>query len=233
METQIDIKIERNQEDQNFSTITIDDKTNPIITVQTTSVDSECQREDDVLVIKQWVRKIKNNGDACNIIGLSVDCSLHYKNGTNKSFDYPKKEDHPIEILQLCIGNQCLIYEAVDSYHSFLSKKDVPKALKDLLSDARFVVVGVGMEEVAKKLESQLGLKISQPRELRTMAGFSGKKCSLEKLAKRVLGGDWKKPSSMSWWKDGIIGGLSDDKIKYGTVEAFLAYEMGKKLLKK
>ncbi|KAL3510585.1 hypothetical protein ACH5RR_029986 [Cinchona calisaya] len=224
MDTEMEIKFERDSTNQNISTITIDDKINPIINIQTTLVDSESRKDDD-LIIKQWLRKIKNNceADACTIIGLSADCSLHYKNGSNSFLHPPKKEDHPIEVLQLFVGNQCLIYEP----RWYDAKKNVPKILKDLLSDFRYDVVGVGMEEVAKKLESQLGLKISRPRDLRTMAGFMDRKYSLEKLAKRVLGGDWKKPDSINWWKNADRSGLSDDKIKGLVAQRVFGYVNG------
>ncbi|KAL3510587.1 hypothetical protein ACH5RR_029988 [Cinchona calisaya] len=237
MNTEFEIKIDRSQKDQNFSKITIQERNDSTTTIQTTLVEAKSRKGDDLL-IKEWTRKIKNNtttsssSDACNnIIGFSADSSLHYRNGNYISIFMRNTKEFPFEILQLCVGNHCLVYE-------FESHKYIPRALKEFLSDDRFKVVGIGMEEVANKIEGQLGLKISQPRDLRTMAtkahdvrGDYYCKFSLEKLARRVLGGEWRKHAPIDWRKDDGTT-LSDDKIKYGTVEAFLAYDMGKKLLK-
>ncbi|OIT30035.1 hypothetical protein A4A49_55377 [Nicotiana attenuata] len=84
-------------------------------------------------------------------------------------------------------------------------------------------------------------IKISNWVDLRDKArekaifGEIAKNCSVEKLAKKVLGDEWdvKKPAIMDWWNGQPYPNwfLSDDKVKFGSLEAFLAYRIGTILL--
>ena len=123
--------------------------------------------------------------------------------------------------------------------------RSMPRVVRDFLYDNRTVVVGVGIEQIAKKLEKEKeddGLIIRKRVELRKEAdkffpGNNFERCSLEELAKVVLGGEvvFVKPKKMKWWDDqrnGYRRELSKEMIKYASVEAFLACKMGSNLLK-
>lgn len=101
-------------------------------------------------------------------------------------------------------------------------------------------MVGLGIEQIAKKLEKNNHLLIPRRVELSDLAKnlLQGEttcgRLSVEKLAKVVLGEefDFEKPKKMKWFsEDSYKNVLSDDLIKYSTVEAFLASEMAFKLL--
>lgn len=151
-------------------------------------------------------------------------------------------KDNPYDLLQLCAGNQCLLYE-LDPPHP------IPKVLKDFIHDSR--IFGVGIEAMAKELERELGLTMRKPVELRKLAEKSkeisvgyvdsrGK--NLEQLARIVLGGEAEvaRPTKMKWQIREKYGPsawqydtrLSDDMIKHASIDAFLACKMGTKLLK-
>lgn len=100
------------------------------------------------------------------------------------------------------------------------------------------------MEEVAKNLEENLGLKISRARDLGKMArvvhdvGYlycdKKGKFGVVKLADRVLKEKWAKwtnRNGLSWCRNGSGTTLSDEKVKYGTLDAFLAFKLGKELI--
>lgn len=151
-------------------------------------------------------------------------------------------KDNPYDLLQLCAGNQCLLYE-LDPSHP------IPKILKDFIHDSR--IFGVGIEAMAKELEREVGLTMRKPVELRKLAEKSKeisvgyvdfRRKNLEQLGRIVLGGEAEmaRPRKMKWQIHDKYGPkpwdydvrLSDDMIKHASIDAFLACKMGTKLLK-
>uniref|UniRef100_M1DYU2 3-5 exonuclease n=1 Tax=Solanum tuberosum TaxID=4113 RepID=M1DYU2_SOLTU len=138
----------------------------------------------------------------------------------------------PFELLQICVDNHCLFYD-LDRYGKY------PLFLWKLLSDNKTIVVGLGIEQVVKKLEKDYNMKISKWVDLRDKArematfGEIANNCSVEKLANKVLGEEWhvNKPSTMEWFNSQYDCLLSDEKVKFGSLEAFLAYRMAIHLL--
>ncbi|KAF4372953.1 hypothetical protein CsatB_008501 [Cannabis sativa] len=122
--------------------------------------------EDDA---KKWVSYIQKlfRKRRRIILALSADRSLNYPNGNFNTLIYNKKDhkDQPYELLQICIEDQCLIYK-LDS----IGQKFNPKVLKDLLHDSRVTVVGVGIENVARRLEEDHGWFMPKVVELRDLA---------------------------------------------------------------
>ncbi|KAM3685563.1 hypothetical protein ACB094_11G129800 [Castanea mollissima] len=178
------------------------------------------------------------------VVGLCADTSHGYGRGFSNYKGMAREA--PFQLLQLCVGSHCLLYNLDDvnySRRSFTGTKH--KVLKGFLYDKYTTVVGVGIKEVAQKLERETGVTIKNPVELRKLAeaekslkgnDVSGSK--LADLAKRVLGEHmhFVKPKKTTWWSDKYdeYGDplLSNDVIKYATVEAFLAYEIGSELLR-
>ena len=179
------------------------------------------------------------------VVGLCADTSHRYGGGL---YNYTgKAKDDPFQLLQLCVGSHCILYNLDDVNYSrrgFMTNIK-HKVLKGFLYDKYTTVVGVGIKEVAEKLERETGVIIKNPVELRKLAeagkslkgnNVSGSK--LADLAKLVLGEHMQfvKPKKTTWWsdKDDAYGDplLSKDLIMYATVEAFLAYEIGSKLLR-
>lgn len=117
------------------------------------------------------------------------------------------------------------------------------KALRELLLDNNVIVFGVAMDLIAKKIEKDFGAKISNLWDLRKLTEFSEKlkpgycnKCKLEDLAELTLGKGRQliKPNRIHWYEGNCgTSSFSDEKIKYGTADAFLAYDMGMKFLEK
>uniref|UniRef100_A0A803NMF1 Uncharacterized protein n=1 Tax=Cannabis sativa TaxID=3483 RepID=A0A803NMF1_CANSA len=196
--------------------------------------------EDDA---KKWVSYIQKlfRKRRRIILALSADRSLNYPNGNFNTLIYNKKDhkDQPYELLQICIEDQCLIYK-LDS----IGQKFNPKVLKDLLHDSRVTVVGVGIENVARRLEEDHGWFMPKVVELRDLAAQAqaqtkAQKADIQaKLAKVVLGKEMNivKPTNIRWWSVSDNFNRpprfhSEDLIKYATVEAFLISQMGTKLI--
>ncbi|KAF8011120.1 hypothetical protein BT93_J1667 [Corymbia citriodora subsp. variegata] len=200
-------------------------------------------------IAKDWVQQVhkshrKGKKGEATIVGISAERSRTYANAPYRPYKLtPGSKDNPYDLLQLCAGSQCLLYE-LDPSHP------IPKALKDFIHDSR--IFGVGMEAMAKELEREFGLTMRKPVELRKVAEKSKeievgyvdfRRKNLAQLARIVLGGEAEvvaRPRKMKWWIEDKYGPgpwdyelrLSDELIKHASIDAFLACKMGTKLLK-
>ncbi|KAF3632745.1 hypothetical protein FXO38_26009 [Capsicum annuum] len=102
------------------------------------------------------------------------------------------------------IGIEDVVKKLEKDYNMKISKwvdlRDMARerlSLWRLLSDNKTIVVGIGIEDVVKKLEKDYNMTISKWVDLRDMTrekatfGEIANKCSVEKLAKKVLGDEW------------------------------------------
>ncbi|KAL3737318.1 hypothetical protein ACJRO7_026137 [Eucalyptus globulus] len=199
-------------------------------------------------IVKDWVQQVHKShrkgkkGEAV-VVGISAERSRNYANALyTRYMRTPGSKDNPYDLLQLCAGNQCLLYE-LDPSHP------IPKVLKDFVHDSR--IFGVGVEAMAKELEREYGLTMRKPVELRKVAEKSKevslgyvdfRKKNLEQLARIVLGAEAEvaRPRKIKWQMHDKYGPgawdydirLSDELIKHASIDAFLACKMGTKLLK-
>ncbi|XP_016467544.1 uncharacterized protein LOC107790151 [Nicotiana tabacum] len=194
----------------------------------------------DSLVI-DWISKIKKFQEKKKqknlILSLFPDRKAQYKNSGFSYYDCKGQVSKaPFELLQLCFDNHCLFYE----FEHYYPHKKYPLALWKCLSDNKTIVVGLGIEDAVKKLEKDYNIKISNWVDLRDKArekatfGEIANNCSAEKLANKVLGDEWdvNKPATMEWWNPEVKWFLSDDNVKFGSLDSFLAYRIGVELLK-
>ena len=108
-------------------------------------------------------------------------------------------------------------------------------------------MVGVGIDRLAKKLEEENEILIPKTVELRRLAAeqvedgaepgkaLKVEKCSIGELGRVVLGEevDYLRPTKIRWRENGTNWGpFSNDLVKCSTAEAFLAAQIGAKLLK-
>ncbi|EXB60132.1 hypothetical protein L484_013397 [Morus notabilis] len=210
--------------------------------------------------IKRWIQRIQKiyrpkNRRRSLVVGLCADRSLNYANGTHVSHSTGVSlKDHPYELLQICVGNHCVMC-TMDSTICSWGGKWFPKALKDLLHDGGVTVVGVGIDKFGKKMEKDYGWMMpNKAVELRDLAaqlrGNNGtpnnpdgqttrdfSRFGLARLARAVLGEEvnFVKPNRITWcnshWIPCYPQRLTKDMIKYASVEAFLTSYMGATLL--
>lgn len=155
-------------------------------------------------------------------------------------------KNRPLEVMALCVGHHCLLIELQGgcSEGKVLRER---KVLRDFLFDRHTVVVGVGTERLAKKLEEDYGILIPRRVELLGLAqadrglqqedgnSLNLSRCSLGELARVVLGEEvnYVRPTKIRWRENQFDWGpFSNDLVKCSTAEAFLAAQMGAKLLK-
>ncbi|XP_059316419.1 uncharacterized protein LOC132067261 [Lycium ferocissimum] len=140
---------------------------------------------------------------------------------------FKPEENHPVALLQLCVGRRCLLFQ-------LLHKDAVPGFLIDFLGDPSFKFVGVGITEDAKKLLRDHRLFVANTVDLNRLA-FSvyGEevygKMGLKRMAKEVLGKVMEKPLNvtLSKWD---AEELCYEQVEYGAIDAFVSFEIAKSL---
>ncbi|KAL5706960.1 exodeoxyribonuclease I [Ranunculus cassubicifolius] len=138
--------------------------------------------------------------------------------------------DNPVATIQLCVGRRCLIFQPIYA-------PAIPKSLIDFLNNPTYRFVGVGIEEDIEKLLLDYDLRVANPVDLRPLAvakleNNELRNAGLKNLASAVCGMEIEKPKrvTMSRWD---IEWLTYEQIQYACVDAFLSFEIGKKLLPK
>ncbi|OEL33107.1 hypothetical protein BAE44_0005875 [Dichanthelium oligosanthes] len=135
---------------------------------------------------------------------------------------------NPVATLQLCVGRRCLIFQ-------LLHADRVPRALAEFLGDRGVRFVGVGVEADAERLSDDHELGVANAVDLRGLAAEGMgrpdlRQAGLRALVAAVLGVDLVKPQrvTMSRWDASC---LSYEQIRYACIDAFVSFEVGRKLL--
>ncbi|GKA72328.1 Werner syndrome-like exonuclease [Tanacetum coccineum] len=170
--------------------------------------------------VNLWISQTQqlNNHPNNNIVGLDIEWR------PNQS----RNVENPVAIIQLCVGTRCLIFQ-------ILHCPNVPKSLKDFLSNTSYTFVGVGIESDVEKLIGDYNLSVGKMLDLRVLASEvygvkELKNSGIKDLGFRVLGREIKKPKSvtMSRWDNEW---LVPTQVQYACVDAFLSYEIGRVLM--
>nr|CAD1830545.1 unnamed protein product [Ananas comosus var. bracteatus] len=165
-----------------------------------------------------------------HVIGLEVACQ---PNGS-------------IALLQLCVGNRCLIYQLLHSYSDSDSDSDGDGDSDDDYSagelfsffrDDRFCFVAAGVDEVAYRLRRAHSFLVRNTADLGEMAATrlgreDLQRAGLERLARKVMGlkMDALAEVQMSeWWRRH----LSRQQIACASVHAFVSFELGRILFER
>ncbi|PIA42510.1 hypothetical protein AQUCO_02000160v1 [Aquilegia coerulea] len=163
-------------------------------------------------IVRQWLSRIKNRNrnkltKRSLVVGLGVQWQPPH---TNK-----------VATLQLCVGSQCLIFHICRS-------NGIPLILRDFLSDGNVTFVGVRNYEDAERLYNDYNLKVKHVLELGYIAGYKG--VSMEKLASLILGFDGVKKIESVGRSEWDQRELSEKQVEYACVDAYISFEIGKKL---
>lgn len=155
-------------------------------------------------------------------------------------------EKAPYNLLVLCVGDQCLLWQFHVQLRKSFSPREgyipdqVPKALKDFLSSDQIVVVGLGIDAMVKKLESDTDLLIPKKLEVRDLVqkklGITPhefENSNLEFLAKLIIGPEMEvvKPELMTWEEPGLAYILSHELAQFASTQAYLVSEIATILL--
>ncbi|PKA66661.1 Werner Syndrome-like exonuclease [Apostasia shenzhenica] len=134
---------------------------------------------------------------------------------------------NPVALLQLCVGRRCLIFQ-------LLYADEIPSSLLDFLNDDRFTFVGVGIKNDAERLYDERYLEVCNAVDLSEIAAEKMERPDLRRmgladLAMEVVAVEVRKPKhvTMSRWDNYH---LSLDQILYACIDAFLSFEIGRRL---
>ncbi|KAF7842969.1 uncharacterized protein G2W53_005267 [Senna tora] len=162
-------------------------------------------------------KSIKNRSPTTLLVGVSAE---------HESLVYDKSglRDQPYDLLNLCIGSHCLVYQIEESDYDRGSKA-YQKHLRDFFDNPRVVAVGMNMNSVAQKLDRDHGIKMRNQLDLKEMAMKRFNKedcCDLDNIAKNLVGRHIEvvRPVRIHWnrWR------INRQKVKYTTLDAYLCY---------
>uniref|UniRef100_A0ACD6A1Z3 Uncharacterized protein n=1 Tax=Avena sativa TaxID=4498 RepID=A0ACD6A1Z3_AVESA len=151
------------------------------------------------------------------IVGLDVEWRPSYSRAQN-----------PAALLQLCVGRRCLIFQLLHADY-------FPDALERFLADPEIRFVGVGVKEDADRLSNDHGLKVATTVDLRGLAANGMqmpwlRQAGLKDVVRTVMGASLEKPNRvrMGPWD---AQDLTQEQIEYACIDAFVSFEVGRKLL--
>ncbi|XP_047156730.1 Werner Syndrome-like exonuclease [Vigna umbellata] len=171
----------------------------------------------DPSLVHSWI----STNVRSNQTGLMVGLDIEWRPNTQRNMQ------NPVATLQLCLGQHCLVFQILHS-------PSIPSSLVSFLADSNVTFFGVGIEEDAEKLLEDYNLHVVNIRDLRSFAAEKLRdrelnRAGIKSLGLRVLGLEFEKPKriSRSRWDNPW---LTPQQIQYATVDAFLSYEIGRRL---
>ncbi|KAI3838303.1 hypothetical protein MKX03_015938 [Papaver bracteatum] len=170
-------------------------------------------------VYKSFSDKLKA-GNKNLIVGLDIEWVRILEDNQNQR--------NKIAVLQLCLENQCLIFQ-------FFGCDKIPESLASFLNDKRIIFVGSGIDQDARKLWVDYGLSVARSEELGGLADYTlGRsdcyRSGLKTLMYKVFREDLHKPRgiTLSRWDYEF---LKDDQVLYACTDAYASYLLGMKLM--
>ena len=169
--------------------------------------------------VHQWISRIRRLHRHCLhklLVGLDTEWLPNFAPG----------DDHPIAILQLCVGHHCLIFQILHADY-------IPPSLHAFLADPRHTFCGVGIQEDAKKLYDHHGLRVGSVADLNELARLASgdhhseyRYMGLKKMAVALLGKEMLKQLqvTLSTW-DAV--NLDIEQIEYAAIDAFVSFKLG------
>uniref|UniRef100_A0A803LT62 3'-5' exonuclease domain-containing protein n=2 Tax=Chenopodium quinoa TaxID=63459 RepID=A0A803LT62_CHEQI len=152
---------------------------------------------------------------------LVVGLDIEWRPNTSRYFR------NPVAVLQLCVGHHCLVFQ-------LLYATRIPQGLVDFLTNEDYTFVGVGIDDDVQKLKQDYGLDVNYTVDLRTLVSTrwdepSFRNSGLVSLAYNVLDLEYVKQRNITL-SDWSQPNLSIAQVQYAAIDAFLSFEIGKKL---
>ncbi|XP_014492605.1 Werner Syndrome-like exonuclease [Vigna radiata var. radiata] len=151
------------------------------------------------------------------LVGLDIEWRPNFRRNMN----------NPVATLQLCVGRRCIVFQ-------ILHAPFIPLSLVSFLGDANNTFMGVGIQGDVQKLLEDCSLRVANFLELGSLAveklgDPALNTAGLKTLGLRVLGLEVDKPKkiSRSRWDNGW---LSDEQVQYAAIDAFVSFEIGRRL---
>ncbi|KAG2322582.1 hypothetical protein Bca52824_015795 [Brassica carinata] len=174
----------------------------------------------EVSIAKSWILAVRSE----NIEDPTVIISLNSKTSP--------QDDAKTATVQLCMKTKCLILHLLHMNQN----TNLEECLGDLFRDERFVFVGIGIAETAKKLNGLV--TVAKKVDVRDLVKVNypisygvRSRLSLKAMACELLGfGPWK-PKREIYPRDFASRVLDEEVIKFLSVDAYVSFEIGFKML--
>lgn len=161
---------------------------------------------------------------------IHVNVTAGIMSGVGKNWYY--------DILQICVGEHCLLIAIEPCTAAHPSVKDF---LKRLFRDDSFVFVGFRINDFSdeyKDTDFKVLLDIPNPVDLKELAareprfvGLNFEKWGFEKLVKLVLDVEYERPTRIPIYAADHTCEYSDELVLWSSVDVFLIAKMGMVLL--
>ncbi|EFH61161.1 hypothetical protein ARALYDRAFT_478600 [Arabidopsis lyrata subsp. lyrata] len=189
----------------------------------------------DSSVISRWIRDVLFNNRFSShplVVGVGVQWTPFYYYADPLENDYyadapagRNYSDNPADILQLCVGNRCLIIQL--GYC-----EQVPNNLRSFLGDPETTFVGVWNGQDAGKLarcchQLEIGELLDIRQYVNDSWGRSMRRCSFAEIVEECMGyqGVTLDPEiSMSDW---TVYDLDLDQILQASLDAYVCHQLG------
>ncbi|KAL0338870.1 UNVERIFIED_CONTAM: hypothetical protein Sangu_1409100 [Sesamum angustifolium] len=171
--------------------------------------------------VDQWISRIRRVHCRC------PHCELLVGLDTEWHASFVRGEDSPVAVLQLCVGQQCLIYE-------LLHTDSIPASLHEFLADPRHTFYGVGVKDDVRKLYNHQGLRVTNTVDLNELitrftnledGSRYGRPMGLKRMALTVLGKEMMKPLRVTLSKWGSLN-LSFAQVEYAAIDAYVSFQI-------
>ncbi|KAF8112924.1 hypothetical protein N665_0058s0025 [Sinapis alba] len=175
---------------------------------------------DEISIAKSWILDVRSENQEDQTVIISLNSKTN-----------PQDDAKPATV-QLCIKNKCLILQLLHmNQNNYLEE-----CLGDLFRDERFVFIGIGIAETAKKLNGLV--KVVKKVDVRDLVKVNyplsyvvRSRLSLKAMACELLGfGSWK-PKREICPRDFTSRVLDEEVVKFLSVDAYVSYEIGLKML--
>ncbi|KAM0845649.1 hypothetical protein ACQ4PT_056220 [Festuca glaucescens] len=158
-------------------------------------------------------------GHHCLIVGLDTEWRKYYENG---------KSRFQVAVLQLCVADRCLVFQICHADF-------IPADLEDFLANRDFCFVAVGVGGDVKRLREDCDLEVANTIDLpQVAAAVLGRpelrRAGLKTLAREVMDTLIEKPEEVTMSKWAELH-LSKEQISYACIDAFLSFDVGRRLL--
>ncbi|KAL6615739.1 hypothetical protein ACP70R_038009 [Stipagrostis hirtigluma subsp. patula] len=167
--------------------------------------------------VERFLREVRGDPHQRLIVGIDTKRHFFFQPGSRQAH-------RRTAVLQLCVGRRCLIFHIVNADY-------VPDALRRFLASPDVCFCGLGVDDDAKLLSEDRGLKVANAVELATLAAETLSRPELrgagfKTLAREVMGVCIYKPKRvrMSDWDERP---LSWEQVQYACIDAYVFHEVG------
>ncbi|CAH2039093.1 unnamed protein product [Thlaspi arvense] len=171
-------------------------------------------------IAKSWILNVRSENQEDLTVIVSLNSKIHPRDGAKAA------------TLQLCIKTKCLILQLLHMNQN----TNVEECLSDLFHDERCVFVGISIAKTVARLDGILRfVKRIDVRDLvKVNYPFSygvRSRPGLKAMARELLGfGSWETKREICP-RDFTDEVLDDEVIKFLSIDAYVSYEIGFKML--